>query len=73
MKMLTEIALLDLLREAYRLGFSASGEGYNAEYPFQDYGDAPEENEEWIGEREEKLIPLIHADAGGYDGKGKKV
>jgi hypothetical protein len=43
--------LIELIEKAYRLGFSASGEGYNAEYPFSDKGVKLEEDPEWVNGR----------------------
>ncbi len=46
------------LKEAYLAGFLASGEGYNAEYPFQDYSQNPEEDKWWCKNRDNALDRL---------------
>ena len=43
------------LEAAYLAGFNASGEGYNAEYPFGDYARNPEEDAAWIKARDNAL------------------
>lgn len=73
MKCYTTEELKDLLNEAYLKGFSASGEGYNGEYPFDQYGDSPEDDKEWQEKRDECIADLLHRDTGGYDGKGNKA
>lgn len=70
MKMLTEAELMDLLREAYTLGFKSSDQDFNGATAIwsqleDDYG--------FVDDRDSDLMPLIHADSGGYDGKGNKV
>lgn len=51
---------LDQLKQAYALGFAASGEGYNAEYPF----DADFESyAKWVEDRDLALSKLIDAPA----------
>lgn len=44
------------LRVAYRLGFEASAEGWNGEYPFD--GEVIEANEKWIAARDRALASL---------------
>ena len=51
--------LKQLLEKAYLAGFSASGEGYNGEYPFRDKGLWPDDNADWCQERDEKLKELL--------------
>lgn len=46
--------LANAFREAYLLGFNASGEGYNGEYPFSDNHSPPESNSDWCKNRDEK-------------------
>ena len=43
------------LEAAYLAGFNASGEGYNAEYPFGDHARNPEEDAVWIKDRDNAL------------------
>ena len=40
---------------AYLAGWNASGEGYNAEYPFGDHARNPEEDAAWIKDRDNAL------------------
>lgn len=47
------------LRAAYLLGFSASSEGNNWEYPFRQCGINPAENENWLVVRDKELAALI--------------
>jgi hypothetical protein len=51
----------EFLKAIYLAGFSASAEGYNAEYPFGEfYGKNPEQDEGWVRGRDrsiEKLKP----------------
>lgn len=68
MKMLTEAQMLKLLREAYLAGWNASGQGYNAEVSYCEPDIA-----DWQDNRDAAIAPLIHADSGGYDGKGRKA
>lgn len=41
-----------LTKKAYLLGFMASSEGYNSEYPFGDKGQDPEQDVEWCKGRD---------------------
>ena len=43
------------LEAAYLAGFSASGEGYNSEYPFGNHARNPEEDAAWIKDRDNAL------------------
>ena len=43
------------LEAAYLAGWNASGEGYNAEYPFGDHARNPEEDAAWIKDRDNAL------------------
>ena len=42
-------------KEGYLIGFMASAEGDNGEYPFRDHGINPEEDVHWLQKRGEKL------------------
>lgn len=44
-----------LMRLAYLAGWNASGEGYNAEYPFGDSDMDPEADAKWIAVRDTAL------------------
>jgi hypothetical protein len=48
------------LEAAYLAGFGASGEGYNAEYPFE--GQAPEQDTAWVSDRDNYIRQAL-ADA----------
>ena len=43
------------LEAAYLAGWNASGEGYNAEYPFGDNARNPEEDAAWVKDRDNSL------------------
>jgi hypothetical protein len=43
--------IIELVERAYRLGFGASGQGYNAEYPYSDKSKKPEHDKEWLDGR----------------------
>lgn len=43
------------LEAAYLAGWNASGEGYNAEYPFGDHAKNPEEDVVWIKDRDNAI------------------
>lgn len=43
------------MKRGYLAGFKESGEGWNAEYPFQDQGMSPEGNAEWVESRDRFL------------------
>jgi hypothetical protein len=45
------------LEAAYLAGFQATGEGYNAEYPFE--GCNPEANVAWVRDRDNALRQLL--------------
>ncbi|MEX3315664.1 hypothetical protein [Sulfitobacter sp. PS-8MA] len=59
---MVEYVRADLLDEAvkaaYLAGFTASGEGYNGEYPFQQYGKNPENDADWVKDRDATLAKL---------------
>ena len=55
---MTQAEIVELLRRAYKLGFGASSEGYNAEYPFGDDGILVENVELWVKSREIDLFEL---------------
>jgi hypothetical protein len=46
---------LEQLKAAYLAGFVASGEGWNWEYPFNNGGRNPEENQHWKLVRDEAI------------------
>ena len=48
-----------LIRKAYLAGFNASGEGYNAEWPYQDKGKNPEDDPAWVELRESTVEELL--------------
>ncbi len=48
-----------MLESAYALGFAVSGEGWNAEYPFEHKGNDYEDDEGWCGSRDRHLNALI--------------
>ena len=48
-------ALKLALEAAYLAGFDASGEGYNAEYPFGDHKKDPEQDAAWVKDRDNAL------------------
>jgi hypothetical protein len=43
------------LEAAYLAGFNASGEGYNGEYPFRDHDAHPEQDVDWMQERDKHI------------------
>ena len=47
-----------MLEMAYGLGFAASGEGWNAEYPFADNGNDYEDDEDWCASRDSHINAL---------------
>jgi hypothetical protein len=49
------------LEAAYLAGFQATGEGYNAEYPFE--GCNPEANVAWVRDRDNALRQLLEQPA----------
>jgi hypothetical protein len=49
------------LEAAYLAGFQATGEGYNAEYPFE--GCNPEANVAWVHDRDNALRQLLEQPA----------
>lgn len=67
---LTKEQLADLLRETYRLGWDASGEGYNSEYPTLL---TQRDLEYWDLARDEAIQPLVHRSSGGHDDHGREV
>jgi hypothetical protein len=52
-------AMKKALEAAYLAGFNASGEGYNAEYPFSDRGEPPAENRGWVKDRDDYVSQAI--------------
>jgi len=61
---MTQDKLMELLRRAYLEGFSRTGEGYNAEYPFYDRELHPTDDAEWVARRDQTLKQII---GGDYD------
>jgi hypothetical protein len=51
--------VLKLVREAYKIGFAASGEGYNGEFPFGDKQQNMEEDKNWVEGREMDLEEMF--------------
>lgn len=41
--------------DGYLIGFNASGEGWNGEYPFVDNNLKPEEDADWLQKRAEAI------------------
>lgn len=58
----TERALKLALEAAYLAGWNASGEGYNAEYPFGDHARNPEEDAVWVKDRDNALQEALAQD-----------
>ena len=56
---MTTDELKALLNNAYLLGFNASGEGYNGEFPFADRGKNPEKDIDWVKERDQQIENMI--------------
>lgn len=50
-----------MMRQAYLHGFSASAEGYNREWPFDDKGIDPETDGDWTKDRETALDRIAAA------------
>jgi hypothetical protein len=50
-----------IMKAAYAAGFEASGEGWNAEYPFADHNGDFEKDADWLAKRDERLRPLLAA------------
>ncbi len=50
---------IELMNQAYLAGFNASGEGYNAEYPFQDNEIKPEKDIAWKRNRDRDISLII--------------
>lgn len=51
--------LTSMLETAYAMGFAASGEGYNAEYPFSDGIMDYEDDEDWCASRDHRIGNFI--------------
>lgn len=51
--------LTEALQQAFLAGFSISGEGYNAEYPFQDSAAPVEQDLSWIQQRDYCVQKII--------------
>jgi hypothetical protein len=61
---MTTDELKALLNNAYLLGFNASGEGYNGEFPFADRGKNPEKDIDWVKERDQQIEAMLAAAEG---------
>jgi hypothetical protein len=48
-----------MLESAYAMGFAASGEGWNADYPFDGRGNDYEDDEHWCASRDRHIDALI--------------
>jgi len=46
------------LNDAYLAGFMASGEGWNGEFPFDDQNKNPEDDENWLINRDKNIEKL---------------
>lgn len=57
-------ALKQALWAAYLAGFNASGQGWNAEYPFQDNDTNPEQNAGWVQKRDKFVEQALSAQQG---------
>lgn len=53
------ITLDDDLREAFRIGFMCSSEGFNGEYPFEGVIPDDARGQKWLDMRERNLAALI--------------
>lgn len=53
-----------LLRLAYARGFASSGQGWNAEYPFECKGTEFTCDADWIDRREDDLSDLFRKERG---------
>ena len=51
--------LRTLLRQAYLAGFNATGEGYNAEYPFDQKDLDPEDDTDWCKDRDNTIKSIM--------------
>lgn len=52
---IAELAYQRGREDGYLLGFNASGEGWNGEYPFGDRNQKPEEDLYWLEQRAEAI------------------
>ena len=48
-----------LLQQAYLAGFNATGDGYNAEYPYDQKGQDPEDDTDWCEKRNEAIKSIM--------------
>jgi len=48
----------EALEAAYLAGFNSTGDGYNGEYPFDQNGTFPEDDPNWIKQRDANLKHL---------------
>lgn len=51
--------LRTLLRQVYLAGFNATGEGYNAEYPFEQKDLDPEDDTDWCEKRDNTIKSIM--------------
>lgn len=51
--------VVTILNAAYAAGFEASGEGWNAEYPFADGNGDFEDDPDWASLRDKRIAPLL--------------
>jgi hypothetical protein len=51
------------LEAAYLAGFNASGEGYNGEYPFSDIVYKPQDDADWVQNRDAALREALASEA----------
>ena len=42
----------EAIKRGYLLGFNASGEGWNGEYPFSDFNQDPTQDDHWVEYRD---------------------
>lgn len=54
----------EMLRAAYLAGFGASCEGYNAEWPFGDHNENPENDPHWCMKRDLALSEMLGKENG---------
>ena len=51
--------MAEIMRRCYLLGFLASGEGHNGEYPYGDHGDDPAKDPDWAERRDTDLFGVV--------------
>ncbi|GCE83025.1 hypothetical protein [Komagataeibacter diospyri] len=45
----------DAMRQGYLLGFNSATEGWNGEYPFKDKAQSPDEDADWLQDRDDNI------------------